>query len=85
MNKEEAKKIIQEEFKNNIMENFDSSLIFTYISNLEKENKQLKDNWNKLKEIINTSRVSKGIFFDDGDVLIAIKNMIDKIESGDSE
>ena len=23
-----------------------------YISNLEKENKQLKDNWNKLKEIV---------------------------------
>ena len=50
MNIEEARKLCKEEFMKNVMANLDSTLIFTYISNLEKENKQIKKN-NCQKEI----------------------------------
>ncbi len=43
MNREEIKKIAKEEFINNVMKNIDSALIFTYISNLEVENKRLNN------------------------------------------
>lgn len=42
MNKEEATKLIEEEFMKNVMTKLDSALIFTYINNLEKENQELK-------------------------------------------
>ena len=42
------KEIIQEAFKENIMNNLDSAIIFKYIQELEQENKQLKD---KLKGV----------------------------------
>ena len=38
------------------MANLDSALIFTYISNLEKENQQLKDRINKAIEYIEKHR-----------------------------
>ncbi len=37
MNKEEFKKLAEEEFINNTMKHLDSALIFTYIQNLEKK------------------------------------------------
>lgn len=49
MELEELRKIAQEEIKKQIIENLDSSLVFTYIQNLENENKKLQD---KLKESI---------------------------------
>ena len=52
MNKEEIKKIAKEEFINNVMKNIDSALIFTYISNLEKENNRLNNIINELIEDI---------------------------------
>ena len=46
----EARKLCKEEFMKNVMANLDSTLIFTYISNLEKENQELKDRINKAVE-----------------------------------
>ena len=45
------------EHKNNAnvtfnLSNNDIRILLTYIEILQKENKQLKDNWNKLKEIV---------------------------------
>lgn len=40
MNKEEFKKLAEEEFINNTMKHLDSALIFTYIQNLEKKAEQ---------------------------------------------
>ena len=42
MNEERLRKIAQEEIKKQIMENLDSSIIFTYINNLEEN---LKNNY----------------------------------------
>lgn len=42
MSEEELRKIAKEEMAKSIMDNLDSALIFTYIKNLEEENKQLK-------------------------------------------
>lgn len=41
MNENELKKMIRDEFINNIMKNLNSSLIFMYVQKLEKENKKL--------------------------------------------
>ena len=50
MNIEEARELCKEEFMKNVMANLDSTLIFTYISNLEKENQQLKKENKILRE-----------------------------------
>lgn len=58
MNKEEFKNYVNEiaknelrnSFDNNLMETLNSAFIFKYVDTLEKENKQLKENWNKLKK-----------------------------------
>lgn len=43
MNEEILRKIAQEEIQKQIMENLDSSIIFTYINNLEKQLEQEKE------------------------------------------
>lgn len=43
MNEEQIKKMIADDFDNLINERLDSAIIFKYISNIEKENKNLKD------------------------------------------
>ena len=48
MSEEEIKKIAKEEFMNNVMEQLDSTLIFTYIQNLEN---QLQQKENIIKEV----------------------------------
>ena len=66
MNKEEFKNYVNEiainelrnSFDNNLMETLNSAFIFKYIETLEKENKQLKDNWNKIEQIIENERMS---------------------------
>lgn len=66
MNKEEFKNYVNEiaknelrnSFDNNLMETLNSALIFKYVEILEKENKELKDNWNKIKQIIENERMS---------------------------
>ena len=60
--KENIKEIARLELKNsftdNLMETLNSAFIFKYIETLEKENKQLKDNWNKIEQIIENERMS---------------------------
>ena len=43
MNKNELRKMIKEEFINNITNNLDSSLIFMYIQNLERKIEKLNN------------------------------------------
>ena len=52
MNKEEIKKMIADDFDNFINERLDSAVIFKYISNLEKENQQLKEQLQQKEDII---------------------------------
>lgn len=52
MNEEQVKKMIADDFDNLINERLDSAIIFKYISNLEKENQQLK---NQLEQSIAVS------------------------------
>ena len=56
MTEEEIRKIINDTFDENIMNNLDSSIIFKYIEGLEKENqelkKQLEEKENQQKEFI---------------------------------
>ncbi len=56
MNKEEIKKMIADDFDNFINERLDGAIIFKYISNLEKENKQLKERLQQKEDIINKSK-----------------------------
>ena len=66
MNKEEFKNYVNEiainelrnSFDNNLMETLNSAFIFKYVETLEKENKELKDNWNKIEQIIENERMS---------------------------
>ena len=50
LSEEELRKIAKEEISKQIMQNLDSAIIFEYIKNLEIENKQLKQENNKLLE-----------------------------------
>lgn len=52
MREEEIKKLIREETLDTIKSKLDSSMIFVYIENLEKENKQLKEDKKKIKKYI---------------------------------
>ena len=45
MNEEQIKKMISDDFDNFINERLDSAIIFKYISNLEKENLKLKEQY----------------------------------------
>lgn len=53
MNKEEIKKMIADDFDNFINERLDGSIIFKYISNLEKENLKLKEQLQQKEDVIN--------------------------------
>ena len=50
MSEEEIKKLAREEMLDTIKSKLDSSMIFTYINNLEQENKQLKELTDKYEE-----------------------------------
>ena len=52
MSEEEIKKIAREEILDTIKSKLDSSMIFTYINNLEQENKQLKEDKKELIEFL---------------------------------
>lgn len=49
MGEEEIRKIAKEEFMNNVMKQLDSSLIFTYIQNLENQLQQKENIINELE------------------------------------
>lgn len=72
MNKEEIKELAREEFINNVMTNLDSSLIFTYISNLEQENKQLKADYGTKAQVerdLLQMRIDKAIEYIEADYI----------------
>ena len=55
LNKEFLDLLIEHKNNDNVtfnLSNNDIRILLTYIEVLQKENKQLKDNWNKLKEIV---------------------------------
>lgn len=52
MNKEEIMKLCEETFKENVMNNLDSALIFTYVQTLEKENINLKQALIDIEELL---------------------------------
>lgn len=52
MSEEEIKKIAKREFINNVMENLDSALIFTYIQNLEQKLQQKENIIEEVREYI---------------------------------
>ena len=55
LNKELLDLLIEHKNNDNVtfkLSNNDIRILLTYIEILQKENKQLKDNWNKLKEIV---------------------------------
>ena len=53
MNELEIRKIAKEEFMNNVMDNIDSTLIFTYIRNLERKVNHLQSKIDKSIDYIN--------------------------------
>ena len=55
----------------------ESNLLVAYIKQLQQENKQLKDNWNKLKEYIGTEWYS----YDNDSVEFEVaRDILDKME-----
>ena len=59
-----------------------------YVKQLEKENQELKDNWNKLKEIIKKKFVAQGGFtsYEWNDLLNELLDKMQEIElKGDKE
>ena len=55
LNKELLDLLIEHKNNDNVtfnLSNNDIRILLTYIEDLQKENKQLKDNWNKMKEIV---------------------------------
>lgn len=98
MNKEEIKELVKETFIENVMSNLDSALIFTYIQNLEEKNKQLQQERNKYKNIV--EEIGEMIFNDDtyihydeniedhyiyeSDLIDAYKYLLEELENGDS-
>ncbi len=54
MSEEEIKELARKEILDTIKNKLDSSMIFTYINNLEQENKQLKETINKARNNIIT-------------------------------
>lgn len=57
-----------------------SAFLMQYITNIEQENKQLKDNWNKLKECLKD--VMNGSEADDKEFVETILDIIQEIEQG---
>ena len=58
MSEEEIKKIAKREFINNVMENLDSALIFTYIQNLEQKLQQKENIIKEVREKIENTTIN---------------------------
>lgn len=80
MNVEQIKKIIKEEFETNL----DSGRIFAYVDNLEKENKQLKDRIDKVKQLkkILSKEYLDALPFD---LAEDIQDLLDEILNGEND
>lgn len=61
----------------------ESNLLVSYIRELQQENKQLKDNWNKLKEYIGTEWYSYDNDSVEFEVARDILNKIEEMMGGD--
>ena len=77
MNKEEIKKMIADDFDNFINERLDGAIIFKYISNLEKENKQLKEQLQQKEDIINKANKKIEKMFEIGDENKVIDDLLE--------
>lgn len=67
--------------------NSDKEDVYKYIYSLQQENKELKDNWNKLKEYINKYikyKTEKGMTISKHICAIEVLDKIQEIESSDS-
>ena len=79
MNKEEKITIsVNEEDVQNIINAYEKDI--EYINQLEKENEQLKDNWNKLKEYIKTE-IPEDVFIDT-EWFVSILDKMQELEQG---
>ena len=80
MNKEEIKIITLGDIFRNLETEEQAFEFLKYIKNLQQENKQLKDNWNKLKEYLNYK--SERAVGEDEYVYDEIYNEMQEIEKG---
>ena len=64
MNELEIRKIAKEEFISNVMNNLDSTLIFTYIQNLEQKANTLQSKIDKANEILDKDTNVENIYFE---------------------
>lgn len=62
MTEEEIRKIINDTFDENIMNNLDSSIIFKYIEGLEKENQELNKENDRLAAKLNKNKILQNEF-----------------------
>lgn len=62
MNEEKIRKMVSDSFFENIMNNLDSSIIFKYIEGLEKENRELDKENNKLVAKLNKNKILQNEF-----------------------
>ena len=60
MTEEEIRKIINDTFNENIMNNLDSSIIFKYIEELEKENQKYKEVFDKINVFLDNHDKNAG-------------------------
>lgn len=60
MTEEEIRKIINDTFDENIMNNLDSSIIFKYIEELEKENQKYKEVFDKINVFLDNHDKNAG-------------------------
>ena len=89
LNKELLDLLIEHKNNDNVtfkLSNNDIRILLTYIEILQKENKQLKDNWNKLKEIVKSQSDfklkvrNKELWFEIDELL----SKMEELERGDS-
>ena len=89
LNKEQVDLLIEHKNNDNVtfkLSNNDIRILLTYIEILQKENKQLKDNWNKLKEIVKSQSDfklkvrNKELWFEIDELL----SKMEELERGDS-
>ena len=62
MTEEEIRKMVNDSFFDNIMNNLDSSIIFKYIEGLEKENQELNKENDRLAAKLNKNKILQNEF-----------------------
>ncbi|MDY0194359.1 MAG: hypothetical protein RBR93_12680 [Aliarcobacter butzleri] len=85
MSEEEYKDIATKVFKENLMNDLDGVTIFIYVSNLEKENKELQDKLDKIKEYCDTTTPLYANIDITNGVATAKRDILQIIESSDED